>query len=644
MKKIINLFYVCLLIIISSCGSDDDAIGNLPPMEVSNIEAEVIEGTLVRISWTEAEDANNDELSYDVVINDRVVADKTSELSTEFNVASLLVNRSSNLQKGLSLELTISIKAYDTNGGVSEESIVKRNVFVNRDPSTFEFANINFDFSYYNWLEVSWYPAIDEDGDILSYDVYLNDVVLRENYVIGSDDYDGLGSIYYNTDYSQYVGDEIIIKVVANDRDGGITEISKTFDFRATDVDLGTLSLPYDSSVEYVITQEEQDRRVGYTFQIEENTGYVIQSSEYLQLRLSDDEGNYINGSSERLYGESLTAGTYYLEIENYYNNSNLSGILSFILKDPKESDVDLGSLGIPYEEALNFSLPNNEPDNKIGYTFQISEETGFSVFSQYNVNFELREVNGNFITSGYRRAFAETIQPGTYYLEVYQYYNDISSGSFTMVLKDASTTDVDLGALSIPYTDSVEFNVSTTEPDGKVRYLFEINSATGYSFTTQTGIYLNLYDSNGNYINYGYRDIYGENLNAGSYYLEIVNQDYTDISGTLNITLSSPNESDIDLGALTVPFNQSFDFNTTGEIDRRIRYDFSVDSEASYAFEIINENYDDYIYLYDASGNYISGSDYYQITGTLSPGSYYIEVAGYSNNAGSGTLVFNLQ
>ncbi|SEK76009.1 hypothetical protein SAMN04487910_1047 [Aquimarina amphilecti] len=644
MKKIINLFYVCLIAVISSCGSDDDAIGNLPPMEVSNIEAEVIEGTLVRISWTEAEDVNNDELSYDVVINDRVVADKTSELSTEFNVASLLANRSSNLQKGLSLELTISIKAYDTNGGVSEESVVKRNVFVNRDPNVFEFANINFDFSYYNWLEVSWYPAIDEDDDILSYDVYLNDIVLRENYIIGSDDYDGLGNIYYNSNYSQYADDEIIIKIVANDRDGGITEISKSFDFRATDVDLGMLSLPHDSSVEYVISQEEVDRRVGYTFQVEENTGYVIQSSEYLQLRLSDNQGNYITGNTQRLFGESLSPGTYYLEIEEYYNNSNSSGTLSFVLKDPKESDVDLGALGIPYEEALNFSLPNNEPDNKIGYTFQVSEETGFSVFSQNNINFELREVNGNFITSGYRRAFAETIQPGTYYLEVYQYYNDINSGSFTMVLKDPTTTDVDLGALSIPYTDSVEFNVSTTEPDGKIRYLFEINSATGYSFTTQTGIYLNLYDGNGNYINSGYRDIYGENLNTGSYYLEIVNQDYNDVSGTLNIALSNPNESDIDLGALTAPYNQSFDFNTTGEIDRKIRYEFSVDSEVSYAFEIINENYDDYIYLYDASGNYISGSDYYQINGTLSPGNYYVEVAGYSNNVGFGTLVFNLQ
>ncbi|WP_298314675.1 hypothetical protein [uncultured Aquimarina sp.] len=644
MKKFINLFCVCLSIIISSCGSDDDAIGNLPPMKVSNIEAEVVEGTLVKISWTEAEDVNNDELSYDVVINDRVVADKTSELSTEFDVANLLTNRSRDFQKGLSLELIISIKAYDANGGVSEESIVKRNVFVNRNPGTFEFGNINFDFSYYNWLEVSWYQATDEDGDILSYDVYLNDMIIKENYIIGSDDYDGLGNVSYNENYSQYVDDEIIIKVVANDRDGGVTEISKSFNFRATDVDLGILTLPHDSSVEYMFNEEEVDRRIGYTFQIEENTGYVIQSDEYLQLTLFNDQGNYITSNSQRISGESLNPGTYYLEIGEYYNNSNSSGTLTFVLKDPKESDVDLGTLGVPYEEVLNFSIPSNEPDNKIGYTFQVNEETGVSAFSQSNVNFELRDINGNFITSGYRRASIETIQSGTYYLEVLQYYNNVNSGSFTLVLKDSDATNVDLGVLSTPYSDSIDFSVSTSEPDGKVRYLFELNESTGYSFTTQSGTYVNLYDSNDNYVNGGYRNIYGENLNAGSYYLEIVNQDYNDVSGILDIVLSTPNESDVDLGALSIPYNQSFNFNTTGEIDRKIRYQFNIDSQASYVFEIINENYDDYIYLYDSNGNYLNGSDYNNINGVLSSGTYYVEVAGYSNYAGSGTLVLDLQ
>ncbi|WP_299258996.1 hypothetical protein [uncultured Aquimarina sp.] len=644
MKKFVSLFCICISIVISSCGSDDDAIGNLPPLEVSNIETEVIEGTRVKISWTEAEDVNNDVLSYDVVVNGRVVANKTTELSIEYNVTNLLTRRSKDLQKGLSLELTIGIKAYDSNGGVSEESIVKRNVFVNRDPSTFEFGDINFDFSYYNWLEVSWHQASDEDGDILSYDVYLNDLILKENYIIGSDDYDGLGSISYNANYSQYVDDEIIIKVVANDRDGGVTEISKSFDFRATDVDLGILTPPYNSSTEYVINQEEVDRRIGYTFQVEESTGYVIHSNEYLQLTLLDEQGNYVTGNSQRISGESLNPGIYYLEIAEYYNNSNLSGTLTFILKDPKESDVDLGALTIPYEEVLNFSIQNNEPDNKIGYTFQINEETGVSVFSQNNINFELRDVNGNFIASGYRRAFTETIQAGTYYLDVYQYYNDIDSGSFILALKDSDATNEDLGVLSIPYSNSVEFNVSTTEPDGKLRYLFEINEATGYSFTTQTGVYVNLFDSNNNYVNGGYRDIYGENLNTGSYYLEIVNQDYNDISGTLNIVLSTPNESDINLGTLSIPYNQSFNFSTTGEIDRKIRYEFSVDSQASYDFEIINESYDDYIYLYDSSGSYLNGSDYNDIRGTLSPGNYYVEVAGYSNYTGSGTLILDLQ
>ena len=645
MRKIVNLFYLCLSVLIVSCGDDDDAIGNLPPMEVTNIEAQVTEGTLVRISWNESEDINNDELSYDVVVNGRVAADRTTELSLIYDVSDLIDDNSKKSQKGLSLELTINIKAYDTNGGVSEESEVKRNVFVNRNPGEFEFSTINFDFSNYNWLEVSWYPAIDEDDDILSYDVYLNDLIIKEDYIIGSDDYDGLGSVYYNNNYAQYIDEEIIIKVVANDRDGGITEISKSFDFRGTDIELGMLALPYNNALDYTINEDEVDRKIGYVFEIDENIGYVIRSDEYAQLRLSDDQGNYIAGSSQRISGESLSPGTYYLEVGDYYSNTTLSGTVTFILKDPKESDVNLNTLSIPYEEVINFDIQNNEPDNRIGYTFEITEDTGFSVFSDIDVSFELKDANGYFITSGYRRASLETIQAGTYYLEVYHYYyNNVEPGSFTLVLNDPNETDIDLGVLNTPYSNSMDFTVARNEPDGKIKLLFEINESVGYYFDTQIGAYMNLYDSNNNYINSGYRDIYGENLNPGAYYLEIENQNYNDISGIISMILSNSNESDVDLGVLSTPYDQSFDFNTTNEVDRKIRYQFTVEAQVSYAFQIVNESYDDYIYLYDSNGNYLNGSDYYEINGSLAPGSYYIEVSGYSNQTGFGTLLFNLQ
>lgn len=549
MRKIVSLLCMCLSILITSCGSDDDATPNLPPMEVANIEAEVIEGTLVNISWTEAEDVNNDELSYDVIVNGRVVATKTSELSIQYDVTSLLNIRSREAQKGLNIELIIAVKAYDGNGGVSEESTVKRYVFVNRDPDAFDFANINFDFSYYNWLEISWYPALDEDGDIISYDVYFNDILLREDYIIGSDDYDGLGSVSYNNSYAEYVNDEIIIKVVAKDRDGGITEISKSFDFKATDVDLSTLTLPYENTFDYTITEDEADRRIGYTFTIDQETGYAISSvSSNQDIVLRDENGNFINSGGTKVSGAALSPGNYYVEVSSYYGDIDVSGTLLFTFRDAKETDVDLGLFTTPYSGNQELLIEFNEPDNSVGFAFEVDSSTGFSVSTVSNVYFNLYNETGSFIASGYNNITATSLPLGFYYLEV----------------------------------------------------------------------------SNSNY-------------NSG-------------IEGTMAITFQDYNTSDVDLETLTTPYSQTFNYDTTNEVDRVIRYNFTVNSTVNYDFEIISANHDTYLYIYDASGNVISADDdggvgtLSKLTGSLAAGAYAIEVAGFGSSVGSGTLSVNLQ
>ncbi len=614
---------------------------NIPPGGVFNIGAEVIEGTMVKVSWDPSKDLNNDVLSYDVVINDKVIATKTPETFVELDTKQFLEQSN----KGSKLDLVIKIKAYDTDNSVSDEVEMSTSIFVNRTPGVFDFVDVRFDVNSYDWVEISWSPASDEDGDILAYDVYFNDKIISKDYVIGSNNVQG--SFYYNENYAQNINDDIVIKVVANDKSGGKTEISKTFNFKATDVDLGELALPYESTTDIEIVDEEPDNKIGYSFVITETTGYAIQSDISGDFILRNDQGDLINRGSTRIYGETLPPDTYYLEVRKYYyNTADTSGLLTIVLKDPKATDVDLGLLAVPNDQSIDFSISNTETDNKIGYTFQISEQTGFAVFSESGIDFILKDSEGNSLNSRSRRIVNESLSAGTYYLEIQKYYyNSATTGTFTLILNDPKASDQDLGLLVNPYTSSVDFDIVQTEIDNKIAYNFELNATTGYSFSTNSNVYINIYDATGNYINGGYRNIIGA-LDAGTYYFEVYNNynSNTAISGTVAIVLDDPKASDIALGELTAPYNQSFSYDTTTEVDRKIGYEFSISASADYSFDIISPNYDAYIYLYDSLGNLIGSSDYGAITGTLTAGTYYVEAAGYSSRTGAGTLSLDLQ
>lgn len=442
------------------------------------------------------------------------------------------------LAKGLNLVLDIRILAYDPNGGVSDPREVTKTVFVNRNPGEFEFINIYFDFNYYNWLEISWTQATDEDGDILSYDIYINDTIIEENYVIGSDGYNTNGYFSYYENFEPLITDQFMIKIVAKDNAGGTYEINKTYDFRAT--------------------------------------------------------------------------------------------------------DIDLGSIDTPSEQLITVNGLNSEEDNRIGYNFTIAEETGYAIFSeQYYFDFILKDGNGNYINSG-SRISNTSLLPGDYYLEVVDYGNN--SGNFTMVFRDPSETDEDLGVLSAPYNSNVNYTLSLAEPDNKIVFDFQIESATGYSFNTSGNVNLRIYSSSGAYINEGYQNVSGAEITPGSYYVEVESYyGYSEINTTLTILLDDPSVTDVDLGVISAPVAQLIDFDTSLEIDRSIKYQFTIENEMSYTFDIINEYYDDYIYLYDSNGNYINASDYGAIEGNLTPGIYYVEVTGFSNYFGQGTLSFEL-
>src|SRR5690606_27998285 len=394
-------------------------------------------------------DENEDPVTYDLIVNDISIKEDFTETSVELDAAQF-INSNKAAKKiskkklsemlnrfGTELALGIQIKSHDDSS--FSELVVIKLVEINRPPSEFEIANIWFDFTEYDQIQLEWSSSSDADNDNITYDVLLNDNLLAGDYEIQP----GVEYGYLDTEYdfSAFINDTITIKVVAKDGSGENTEISETFNFRETDIELGTLSIPLINTIDFTILHTEPDDRIGYTFEINEETGYIFSTSEDIDLILRDSENNIILSGSQEINGESLIPGQYYLELSREDNaDTDLSGVLSFSLRNSNETDVDLGLLTTPYNESFDVDL-DSEPDNAINYSFEINEETGFSVTAT-DASFTLSDSNGNEIVSSTNNNISlETLNPGEYSVEISN--SNGYSGSFTLILRNPTDTDI---------------------------------------------------------------------------------------------------------------------------------------------------------------------------------------------------------
>src|SRR5690606_2451968 len=97
--------------------------------------------------------------------------------------------------------------------------------------------------------------------------------------------------------------------------------------------------------------------------------------------------------------------------------------------------------------------------------------------------------------------------------------------------------------------------------------------------------------------------NITGESLDIGSYYLEVINNsDTNSLTVDLNFVLGTLNSSDVDLGTLTLPYNDTFNYSIIDEGDRIIKYTFTISETATYDIVITAADYDTYLYLYDSN------------------------------------------
>ena len=180
----------------------------------------------------------------------------------------------------------------------------------NTNPSSFEILKFYYSkgcsddrMDQREFINFSFNLPTDSDGDKISYEMNFGGLIWDlpsegvETFYGFSGFKDGVGNFRRITEvnlpaeFPDFSGfEEVEFKITARDGRGGESAVSKVFNVTATDVDLGTLPLPYTNVVSYDKENETIDEMIEYTFTVENEVNYNI------MFELTDD------GSSSARY------------------------------------------------------------------------------------------------------------------------------------------------------------------------------------------------------------------------------------------------------------------------------------------------------------------------------------------------------
>ncbi|WP_109098922.1 hypothetical protein [Aquimarina sp. AU58] len=166
----------------------------------------------------------------------------------------------------------------------------------NANPTSFEILEFYYSrgcgddrMDQREFINFSFNLPTDSDGDKISYEMNFGGLIWDLpsdgiNTIYGFSGFkDGVGNFIRITevnlpaDFPDFSGfEEVEFKITARDGKGGESVVSKVFNVTATDVDLGTLSLPYTNVVSYDKKNEVIDEKIEYTFTVENEVNYNI--------------------------------------------------------------------------------------------------------------------------------------------------------------------------------------------------------------------------------------------------------------------------------------------------------------------------------------------------------------------------------
>ncbi|RZS90499.1 hypothetical protein [Aquimarina brevivitae] len=419
---------------------------------------------------------------------------------------------------------------------------------------------------------------------------------------------------------------------------------------------LGILPLINTNTFVYNFVTTEPSETLTYSFTIEnslivESTDYLITSSyENVLLTLKDDEGNIIVSGEGLLTNQSpydfISSGAtlptnqlIYLELKNTgteFNNRQLN--ITF----RNSNHTDFGRFWLEPNNPKYGSVPfsfDNEPDDKIRFEFEIEFETSRYFFEENNdFKLTLFDSEGNSVGEKLQDLISgSALAAGRYALEILNsapYENN--EGSFSFYLYP--NTDVDLGEIIPPFRETRELTIFSEEPDNKIVYTFSINNFASYFIYTQENVELTLKDEDGtiiasgvSFIGNAFRDTdlsFGAQLDTQKIYqLEIIDPTGNGIEGQIDFTFRDDFETDLNLGVLNVPSDETYNFEiANGEPDHALFLSFEIESAATITVPGI-ENLG--IYLEDSNNQVIQralGANE-TISVNLTPGQYRFDI-----------------
>jgi len=297
-----------------------------------------------------------------------------------------------------------------------------------------------------------------------------------------------------------------------------------------------------------------------------------------VDLNLYDSSGHLIHGgwdwgNVDIAYTKTLTAGTYYAEVD-YYSSSNQGttstydltltlvptpdtdntiataqniGVLvtgTKVLQDSitkTTDDKDFYKFELTANAKIDFSLSKLS----VGADLNLYNSSGHSIYKSY--------IDGNWIAIDNYVAYTKTLATGIYFLEV-DYRGDsydpnqattstydlslTSSKATTLPTDDTIATARNIGVLAIGSTKVLQDSVTQTTDD-KDFYQFELTTNSKVDFLLSklsANVNLNLYNEEGGAVRSSWvsdnSDVsYTQLLAAGTYYAEV---DYADSDNNL--------------------------------------------------------------------------------------------------------------
>ncbi|MEM9338818.1 MAG: YHYH protein [Bacteroidota bacterium] len=202
-----------LLIACSDDGNDTTTPGNTSPASFQVTVSDVTNSG-ASISWTEAIDADGDNVTYSVTINGSTVASALTTRTYEFSGLN-----ANTLYSG-------SVTASDGNGGETQANFSfdtgQTGGGANQSPGSF---TVTPSALTHNSANLTWTASIDPDGDAITYSVELGTTELVVSQTVTSYTLENLASGVAQSG-----------KVIASDGNGGTSESSFTFTSYVIDI------------------------------------------------------------------------------------------------------------------------------------------------------------------------------------------------------------------------------------------------------------------------------------------------------------------------------------------------------------------------------------------------------------------------